>query len=231
MTSPKVRNVDHRCWWLALVLGGVWLSIGCSPGMISYMLLPFVDNNLPPQKMKLATGKETTLVILSSFPHPEIRPELLGADNELAERLAMSLRKQFAQNKEKVKVVAPAKVRSYQNQNVGKAISLQDIGKHFEADYVVALEILDMAFYEKGSSHTLYRGQAELAVQVLDVHKPAGEGTVVSDPYRVMYPKGSPKDAGEMGLPQFRSLFLGRISRDLTRWFAAYPADQRFDMD
>ena len=40
-------------------------------------------------------------------------------------------------------------------------------------DYVIDLEINAVTLYEQGSANTLFRGHAEISIDVVDVHKPA----------------------------------------------------------
>ena len=132
--------------WAALLLGTLWVSFGCGPASLIYFLSPFSDDRIPP-KCKLATGKEVTVCIVTNFATLETRPEALRADDELAELFAQQLRKRCQENKEKVKVVPPAKVRDYKRQSDFATRTPHDIGKHFGADYVVTLEISNLAVY------------------------------------------------------------------------------------
>ncbi len=216
--------------WAALLLGTLWVSVGCGPASLIYFLSPFSDDRIP-AKCKLATGKEVTVCIVTNFAMLETRPEAIRADDELAESFAQQLRKRCQENKEKVKVVPPAKVRDYKRQSDFATRSLHDIGKHFQADYVITLEINDLAIYEKGSSHGLFRGNIELNIQVVDVNKPVGEGTIFTEPYRRPFPTNGPRDANEMSPTQFRSMFLSAVANDLCRMFTPYPKEERLLMD
>lgn len=227
-TARKSRLSGWK--WTAFILGALWVSIGCGPANITYLLLPFSDDRIPP-KCKLASSKEVTVCIVTNFATLEARPDAVPAEGELAELLAQQLRTRATENKEKIKVVPTSKVRSYQNQADAGTRPLHDIGKHFKADYVVALEISNLSLYEYKSAQQLYRGNTEINVQVVDVNKPAGEGTIFTEPYRREYPTGGAKDASEMSVATFRARFLNTVAADLARLFVAYPSDQRHVMD
>ena len=220
----------RACNWTALLLGTLWVSIGCGPASLIYFLSPFSDDRIPP-KCKLAAKKEVTVCIVTSFATLEIRPEAAPAEAELAEQFAQQLRKRCEENREKVKVVAPAKVRDYKRQADFASRSLHDIGAHFKADYVIALEINNLALYEKGSNQQLLRGNTEISIQVVDVTKPAGEGTIFTEPYRREFPTNGPRDANDMSSAQFRFAFLNAVASDLARIFTAYPKEQRMVID
>ena len=229
MASSSQSNL--RAWkWTALLLGTLWVSIGCTPATLTYFFMPFSDDRIPPEQ-PLAGKKEVTVCIVTSFAMLETRPEALRADDELAELFALQLRKRCQDNKEKVKIVPTAKVRDYKRQADFATRSPHDIGKHFSADYVITLEINNLAIYEKGSSHSLYRGNTELNIQVVDVNKPVGEGTIFNKPYRREFPSNGPRDSNEMAPTQFRAMFLSAVSTDLCRMFTPYPKEERLVMD
>lgn len=222
-----------RTWrWTALLLGTLWVSIGCTPATVTWFLLPFSDDRIPPKCPEvLADKKEVTVCIVTDYATLETRPETAPAERELAEAFAQQLRKRCQENKEKIKVVPPEKVRSYKRQADFATRSNYEVGKHFKADFVIALEINHLSIYEKGSSHSLFRGNTELNVQVVDVNKPAGEGTIFTEPYRREFPTNGPRDSSDMSPTQFRHAFVNAVASDLARLFTAYPKEQRFVID
>lgn len=220
--------------WLYLFLVTAMLSMGCNMSTL-YFILPWKDT-IPP-KFELSTSKkEVTVVIQSSFAHSlEAHPELLGdfqtADRDLCERVGQALRKRYDDNRERIKIIPYYQVKSFVNkQGDSRLVSVYEVGSHFKADYVVNLEINSMSFYENGYRQ-LFRGKADMSVTVFDMSKPQGEGPVFEEVYRTEYPASGPVDAGGSSVLQFRSMFLGRVSKDLSRWFAASPHDERFDFD
>src|SRR2546425_10588830 len=163
MSARQKRSSDRGWYWAALLLGTVALAIGCNPGTLSYFLMPWVDDKVPP-RVKLAGDKEVTVVVTSSFAYLDTRAEHQMFDQELSERLTAAMSKRFAANKEKVKIVPTAKVRSYVNSRSidGNLVDKHDLGKHFKADYVIALEISPgLSLYEYKSPQ-LYRGSGEI---------------------------------------------------------------------
>ena len=225
-TSSNLRG-----WkWCALLLGTLWVSIGCGPANFAMLLMPFSDDRIDP-KCKLATKKEVTVCLVTNFATLETRSDVIPAEAELAELFAQQLRKRAEVNRERIKIVPPAKVRSYKNKADFAARSLHDVGKHFEADYVVSLEITNLSLYEKGSQQTLYRGNTEIHVNVVDMKKPAGEGTIFTEHYRREYPVNAARDASEGSVGRFRAQFLNTVAADLARLFTAYPSDERRSMD
>lgn len=219
---------SEKYWrWSAALLVGIALVIGCNPiTLTGYILQSFMDNKIPP-KCKLADDKEQTVVIAPFFGYLEQRPEHQGIDRELGERLAVALKKRFEDNREKVKIVPPAKVHAYLNQ-ASRTLDKHDLGKHFQADYVVALEIQAVSLYEPGTRQ-LFRGRADVAVTVMNISLPKGESTIFEEFYRCEFPRNWGTDSGNNSPSQFRAMFLTHVARDLSRWFAAYPMEERLD--
>lgn len=116
------------------------------------------------------------------------------------------------------------------NNRLGRGFSDDELAAHFKADYVIRLDIHNMSLYERG--RTLFTGRAEMEVAATHF-KGAEENELLKEFYRITYPgpSGMPIEVGGNSPLQFRSLFLNRIARDLSRWFAAFPKEERLDMD
>src|SRR5262245_42038367 len=80
-------------WLLVLIAGISGFSIGCNPQTLSMFLLPFTDNKNDPEYKLFAADKEINLVVLSSFAHRQFNPDYAPADHELAEHVALAMRK------------------------------------------------------------------------------------------------------------------------------------------
>jgi hypothetical protein len=209
-------------------LVGLWALSGCNPASLAMLMYPFLDDKEPAKCKIAASDKETTVAIVTWFGDRGLSmwPDVMPADSELSEKLAVLLRDRYAMNKEKVKIVPNAQVRSCQNKQVGNTWSPAEIGKRVKADKVIALEITSLSLHEKGSSQTLFRGNTEIGIKVYDLEKPAGEQVVYDDFYKRVFPKESPIDR-DGSVQQFRANFLNHVARELSRYFAAYKSDER----
>jgi hypothetical protein len=230
MTSPRFWR---RRTWLALFLNGILLSFGCSPSSLTMFLAGITDDKMPPEKGIIESKKkEVTVAVMASFSHLEDRPEVLPADAEMAELVAQHMRLRCQANKEKLKLIPVAQVRSFQNK-VGErnGVSAVDVGKHFKTDYVVFLDINALSLYEKKSYGQLYRGTTDIEISLYDMHKEEGEYKTFTKLYRCEYPGTGPQDAGSFSQVQFRSLFLTKVAREVSKIFIAYPSDERTEME
>src|SRR5438105_2191180 len=97
--------------WTAFLLGSLWATIGCTPATLTYMLMPFSDDRVPPV-CKLAKKQEVTVCIVTNFAGLETRLDTIPAAHELSELFAQQLRKRAEENKEKIKVIPPSKTRN-----------------------------------------------------------------------------------------------------------------------
>ena len=229
LPNSRPKPVGRFAWGLLLVLTGAWLSVGCSPATVYMLLVPFTDTNLPPKHKLSSSDKEVTVVVVSKFANLEMRPDLLDANNELAQKFVMSMNKRTKENKEKVKFIPLSQVRAHQNKlGLNATFSPAEIGKHFKADYVVSIEIASIALFEKGSFNQLYRGTSDISVHLFDLSKEEGEQKVFEESYRREYPR-SPIDVSGSTPAQFRNLFLNRVANDLSKLFVSYPPEERFD--
>jgi hypothetical protein len=234
--NKRQLTASEKRWrWAAGILGVMALStgFGCDLASMSYFLWPGSDNidaqcKLTPPKGK----KETTVVLMASFASLETRPEFQTVDRELCERLAVELKKRADGNKEKVKIVPYYQVKSYLNKELdAHVVDKREVAKHFNADYVINLEINNMSLYE-GSYRQLFRGTTEISVTAFKVDQPSGEGPILEEVYQTEYPTSGPIDAGGgNSVLQFRTLFLSRLAKDLSRYFEAYPHDEKYDFD
>jgi hypothetical protein len=222
---------SRRWGWVVILLGGLWMSVGCNPSLITYFLLPFGDDGVPP-KFKLASpDKEVSVALVATFAGADSRLDPVPVDGELCDRLAVQLSKRFKENKEKVKLIPNSQVRSYQNKIEGKSTwSPVEVGEKVKADYVIAMKIGKISLNEFKSPN-LYRGKIDIAIKVYDVHKPEGEKEVFVEYYGTQYPKDHPIDVGDTPTAQFRMLFLTKVARDITKLFTSYPYDEKMDMD
>lgn len=219
-------------FWLLVLVVSLAGPLGCNPAMLNLVLSPFVDDTVPPKCKLSVKDKEVTVAVASNFASPVTRTELMPADLELSEVLTRILQKRFKDNKEKVKVVPPHQVRSYQNKHASKeVVSSADIGKHFKADYVINLEIQNMDLYTEKSYNMLFRGNTEINVTVLAMNELSNERTVYEEIYRCEFPKEGPKEASGISPSMFRGAFLNHVGKELSRRFAAYPREEISDRE
>jgi hypothetical protein len=228
--AKKTRSHYGWRWFLVLFAGLSWLSLGCSPQSLSMFLMPFTDNKTDPEYKLFTADKEITLVVLSNFKESQFQEEIRKADTELADQVSLFLRKRCEDNKHKLKLIAQAKVHSFQlNQIADYNFDPVEVGKKFKADYVLQLEIDSLRLYVPRSYPKLFQGTAQINVKLYKVKAKDDDGYLVFDKtYNPEFPK-EPINAEGGNPAQFRRAFLEKAGREITRMFVAYPPEEKRD--
>jgi hypothetical protein len=230
-TDPNAcRSILSRGTWLVLVLNALLLTVGCSPANLAMLISSFSDNKMPPE-YKITTNKEVIVAVMANCSLSQDMPEEAPIDAEMAEAVAQHMKLRCKANKEKLKIVPLAQVRNYQHKLGQANASPLEIGKHFNADYVLDLEINSLELYEKRSHRQFYRGNSDVEISLYDLHKPDGEYKVFTKPFRCEFPSSGPRDVGDCSSSQFRTQYMAKIGREVSKLFIPYPADERIEME
>jgi hypothetical protein len=223
-----------RRWFLTLLSGAVVGSSGCNLASLAYFLMP--EAREPAKFRNLASGdpkEDPRVVILTYTGGLETRAEFIHADRQLADLLGRHLTALAQANKEKLTVIAQRKVEQYKNSHPDwRRMDPAEVGRAFDADYVVYLEINALSMYEKGSANQFFRGRADVTVSLVDVHKP--DEAPRQEAYNCIYPSDA-----RGGIPvgfdahpvQFRQAFLDHTAKQLSWYFSKYPRRERYMVD
>jgi hypothetical protein len=217
----------HR-FRLPLLLGALILLVGCSPlQILGFIFAP--DPSEPPKCNLVIPGKESKVVLLCTHAdQAPTDPRLMRVDWDLGWRLTQLLEERFKENKDRVKIVPPNQVKNYMNKHPRwRDLPPQEIGKDFDADWVVNLEINSIGLYDRNRNF-FYHASADIMVTVTDAHKPVGEGEVFSEPYQIEYPK-SPMEVTDVNPTKFKAMFIDHIAKDLLLWLATHPPRDKCD--
>ncbi len=218
---------------LGWAAGGLVLTSGCDMASLAYFLLP--ESRMEAHIKHLPSdekGKSPKVVILT-WAGLETRSEFIGADRQLSEMLGLQLKQLAEEAKENITIVPVRKVEEFKNATPSwKSMDLAEIGRRFNADYVIYLELNSMSLYEPGMGNMLMRGRVTLNVQLCEVAKP--DETPLSQPYSCVYPGEAPgavpvENAAQK--MQFRQAFLHKVARDLSLNFARYSRHERYRME
>jgi hypothetical protein len=218
---------------MGLVLAGLMLAMSASSGC-NLLSLPFFllgpEPRIEASLKKIASknkDKPVRVVVLVSYDNPT--SDFFRADRDLSNIVAAKLKECCKYNDEKIEVVSASKVDEFKNLNSEwRALSLEDIGTHFEADYVIDLAINKMSLYETGSQGGLYRGRAEISITLCDLKNP-DEGTM-SEEFTWVYPTDSNGPVDVMDKPKevFRGDFYRSIATQIAWHFTSHPTAQDF---
>ncbi len=220
---------NNRLRWAVLGLFVVVASIGCNPLTAPFFFLygfeskkyaecPLVPNWHDTDKKRPRDDEVKVLVIISSSANLPV--DFIGVERTLGNMFEHQLTKGAKENKEKISVIPINKVEKFKAENPDwKGMSAHDLGKQFNADYVIDLEINSLSM--RTTSRTLYAGRGAIGVAVYDIHKGDREA-IYSTVYTCEYPKGRWTDATETTATKFRLDFLKRMAIDLSWKFVPH---------
>jgi hypothetical protein len=222
--------------WRLRVLAGVLLlaaGLGCNPLTTVYFMCVGVENKAEPE-FKLASNEKNheVKVLILAYSAPDVQTDQVGIDRQVGIEFTRQLDALCKANKEKVKVIPFHKVEKFKADNPGWQMEVAEIGKRFEADYVIDVEIVALNLYKPGSRKTLFEGAARLEVSALDLHKPQ-DGPAWHQVIQVGYPSGA-KGAipvGDDNVDSFREMFVRRIATDLCWKFTGHTANESYRAD
>lgn len=171
-------------------------------------------------------AKKEVKVVLWTYLSFDPREEFIGADLNLADKLAEEIRRLSEENKENVTVVKPSLVKQYRNRHDNrKEMDLEKIDRDFNADYVIFLDIDKLNLYELNSNQQLYRGQTEILVNVLDrKHPDDSVHKLFTDRYS---DEETHLDTLDLSPSAFREIFFKHIAQRLAFYFVDHPKRTR----
>src|SRR5947209_7596089 len=225
--------VSWRCLSVTGLLLFALLGSGCNIMALPFFLIPGMEPKIE-AKCKLADDDKERIVRVAILASSglETRPEFIHIDRELSRLLAQQLREAVKKNKENVQLVSISQVERFKDEHADwRSKSPEEIGKYFNADKVINLEIESITLYEQGSSNTLFRGRAAISLDVMDISK-AAEGPIYKEVYTIEYPRArGPIPAENSNPAQFRQQFLNVIARELCWRFTSHLVDDDLRCD
>lgn len=166
-------------------------------------------------KTNLSLNKKGKKVLVLCDAPKEVKFDFDAVDRELGRHISHRL------SNNKIKVMDPDAVHAWLDEHTDWDTPVE-IGRDFEADYVVFIEINEFGLYEEGS-HSLYRGHSECLITVYEMED--GEGhEIYTKEYVSKFPLLEPKSASEVSYYDFKRHYLSFLSEELGRHFYEHYA-------
>ncbi|HEY7156657.1 MAG TPA: hypothetical protein VH575_21995 [Gemmataceae bacterium] len=200
---------------------------GCSfPGNL-YFLMPEAKEPATYKRLASEDKKKEIKVVVWTYAPLETREEFIQVDRQLAELAAQQINQMSKENGEKVTIVSPRKVEVYKNEHPDwTALDPEQVGRYFQADYVIIVEIDRLSLYEPNTHETLLRGRAQFLVKLVDIKHPDDSPS----PKRLTdtYPNEARfVDGSDMDRFGFRDVFLAHAAKHLAFLFVDHPMRDR----
>ncbi|VTS00231.1 hypothetical protein [Tuwongella immobilis] len=215
-----------------LLMAVMVVTLGCNPLAASLFLLNGTDSKTPAEYPLEAKDKRSEIKVLVLCHYPgNIPEEFIGVERMLAMQFSNALQTFGAAEKMVIATVPASKLEKYQNDTPDwQTKHPTELGRRFEADYVIDLHIKSMSLYEYGSRH-LYRGRTLIGVEAYKVGEEVELDPGYTSEYTCEYPEGHTPDASDMPPSKFRAAFLKRIATDLSWKFVPHTTSARFHRD
>jgi hypothetical protein len=209
---------------LSLAAGGLVAACGCDAGALTYFLIPEQPIDAKMKHLASDDKKREPKVVILTWGGYEMRSEFIHADRQLSELLAKQIQRLTEERQEKLTIVPARKVEEFKNSNPNwRSMDLAAVGRQFNADHVIYLEIHALSLYEPGSLNTLLRGRISMNVSLVDVSKP--DDTPQQDAFTCTYPGDAPgavPSDNEGTKVLFRQAFLDHVARKLSYNFSKH---------
>lgn len=188
-------------------------ACGCAP-IVGTLVLMKGFKTIPPEFGALK-GDRVVVICTADFPVQLEFPEI---DTELGRHLGERFRRENIKAVRQGEVAEWLDVHPDQLDTLSDYRTIEEIAGHFEADYVLVVNLKSFSLYEEGWQ-TLYRGRALASMEVYDLEQ--GE-RVWSTEHQTTYPIHRVVTEDEMPESIFRVEFLKQLSQELGRYFYAH---------
>lgn len=211
--SDRVTPVLLRCCMAAVLLSGL---SGCN-----YIVLAGYLIGGPPQlepAFEKATRKSFTdrgvRVAIVCYADDELKYQYANIDHLIAVGVAARLRTNH------IDIVNPEAIRNWLAENPDWDTA-DEVGAHFDATYVVYIDIASFSLYEHNSRH-LFRGRTDAIVSVFEMHADGEGSRIFHSDLASEFPRLGQRPASETSYDSFRSEYLLRVSEEIGRMFYPY---------
>lgn len=199
---------------------------GCAVNMMALPYFLFGGQSLADPAVKLVhKKKDKKKVLVLSYADSNIQWGHDAIDDELCGLLIGKI----AAGDSRLEVIPERRVRSWKDMNPDWADkSLQQIGEHFDVDYVIFFECTAFSLNE-AKNQFLLQGKTRVVFRVHDVNK---DSLVYDNVYQKDYPPNRAVPLTDVNSEeQFRRMFLRRIAQELSWYVVPHPyADEVSDI-
>ena len=230
-------RVTRRGMLLGVGVGLAATGLGCG-GMNPFLMLDYALSGgkattpaefplTPPDKKK-----DARVVILVSSK-TGLPPDLTGVDKMLNAELIRLLADYTKLNEERVQVLKMPALDKFRDETPNwRSANPYDIGKKFEADYMIDVEIQEMDLFNPGSRGQWLQGRATISVNAYDLNKPLKEAAAKWE-FPINFPQhGYEREVESRAqVSTFRMEFVQRIASNVAVKFSATDTQRKRNID
>ena len=214
ISSPQHDSVSRakRFTRFRLLLATVALCVtisGCQQFVIiSYLLHgpPSIEPDFDAETGESMSVPDVTVAVVCYTP-TELKWKFPQLDEQVATHVAYRLGQNY------IKMIHPDYVKAWVDEHPDWE-KAEEIGKAFDTDYVIEIEIADFSLYE-GTSTTLYRGRTEAYVHVVKIDENGDADRIFTKEIHFAYPTQVPRSSSDLSLGEFRKEYLSSLSEKI----------------
>ena len=200
-------------WVFFVVLLGLVLALLPLTGCNMVAAFDYIINGEPTIDPEFTQLEDAKVVVVCYVP-AKFRYSFDSVDTDIAKKLSRLLQEKV----DDIEVVESDLVASWLDQHANWS-DVTEIGKEFQADYVVFADIQEFSIYEENSPN-MYRGRSYVDIRVYDVKN---DGDIIYEiDLESLYPLGRPIPVGEKREKSFRREYVVRLSDEIGRHFYPY---------
>ncbi|MEM9828895.1 MAG: hypothetical protein AAF958_20075 [Planctomycetota bacterium] len=147
-------------------------------------------------------------------------------DDQIAGDMAIRLQQELTSKVDDFQAVRADKIHDWWDRNGWDANDFQGLGRDVGATRVLLVDIKDLSLRDGA---TLYRGTADVHVQVIDVATGGVPFTKTIDSFE--YPRMAGQSTSETTEKRFRKLYLSILAAEIGRAFHPYDEGERVALD
>jgi hypothetical protein len=201
-------------FWCSLTTALVALCMsGCAVNMMALPYFLMSGGNMADPQVKLVKKKkDKKKVVVLAYAPSGLQWGFDVIDGELASQLV----DQIANAEPRLEVVSEREVRAWRDVNTNwMDKNLQEIGEHFDVDYVLFVEAAEFTLNESKNQYLL-KGRTRMLFKVHDVNK---DQVIFDQEYVREYPRNRPISIQDVtSEEQFRKAFMRQVTKELS-WY------------
>lgn len=176
--------------------------------IISYLLHgpPSIEPDFDAETGESMSVPEVTVAVVCFTP-TELKWKFPQLDEQVATHVAHRLGQNY------IEMIHPDYVKAWVDEHPDWE-KAEEIGKAFNTDYVIEIELADFSLYE-GASTTLYRGRTEAYVHVIKIDEEGYADRIFTKEIDFAFPTQVPRSSSELSLGEFRKEYLSRLSEKI----------------
>ncbi|MCA8992197.1 MAG: hypothetical protein KDA88_09480 [Planctomycetaceae bacterium] len=224
MSSFVPRLVSRKQILLLMCLFGLSCGLsltGCSQFVVINYLLhgpPTVEPDFDSETGLSMSNPGVTVAVVCFAPK-----ELQWESPDIDEQISGMVARQMGQNH--IKVIEPEFIRAWVDENPDWE-KAEEIGKRFQTNYVVEIELAEYSLYEPNST-TLFRGRTEAYVHVVEMDESFEFGErIFTKEINFEFPTRVPRSSYDTSHTQFKKEYLSRLAERI-----GYLFYERFNGD